>query len=141
MEFAITTLDWTTMKYTTETPSLIRERPSASCVLIKDVDGMSKVAIIGGKSKGMEFWNPLDGSVELVTAQLPAEDGSVHGLMDSYVIPINGGTEFILYSGDKVSHHLGIWRYTVAGNKWERIQLLLEPRSGHAVVPVTGMTC
>ena len=105
------------------------------------MDGLNKVAIIGGTSKGIEFWNPLDGTVELVFSQIPPEEGAVQGLTNSYAIPINEGAELILHSGDKVSHHLGVWRYTAAGNLLKRIGYLLEPRSGHVVLPVPGISC
>jgi hypothetical protein len=67
----------------------------------------------GDKPPSLIFWNKEkkvfttltleDGSLELTLGQLPPEEGSVQGLTNSYAIPINGGSEFILYSGDKVS--------------------------------------
>ena len=139
--FEAVTLDWNTASYTASPIPLIRQRIGSVCAAIQDVDGFSKVAIVGGTSKGMEFWNPLDGTVELVISQLPPEEGAVQGLTNSYVIPINEGSEFILHSGDKVSHHLGVWRYTVAGSVLKRIGYLLEPRSGHVALPVPGISC
>ena len=137
----IMTFDWSTMKYTLHTPPLLRGRVGSSCALIKDKDGTVKVAIVGGNSKGMEFWNPSDGTVELVANEIPPEDGSSIGLTYSQVLPINEGSEFLLYSGYKVSHHKGIWRYNVAENSWKKVGNIMTSRGEHVTLPVTGIDC
>jgi hypothetical protein len=78
---------------------------------LRDNDGLPKVALVGGKSKGMEFWNPADHTVRLVSKELPLEEGAMQGITNSQAVAINEGTEFILYSGNKVSILLiSLWR-------------------------------
>ena len=49
--------------------------------------GNTFVAIVGGyfpHSKGMEIWNPLDGSVKIMTDMIPPEIGAPAGKYASY---------------------------------------------------------
>ena len=66
---------------------LIRPRFFSSCATIKDLKGNTFVAIVGGlfpESKGMEIWNPLDGSVKMMTDMIPPEIGAPAGKYTSY---------------------------------------------------------
>jgi hypothetical protein len=137
----IVTLDWTTMAYTVHQPQLLRPRVASTCALIRGTDGFPRVAIIGGASKGMEFWNPIDGTVEPVSDELPAEEGATQGLSHSQMIPIKDGSEFMFYGGFKGSHHKGIWKYIVATNNWTRVGSTLVARGEHIALPVTGIDC
>ncbi len=137
----VVTLDWSTMEYTTHSPQLLMPRIGSVCAVVKDKDGSAKVAIVGGTSKGIEFWNPADGTVEQVSYQIPAEDGSSIGLTHTQMLPINDGSEFILYSGYKVSHHKAIWRYNVAAKTWTKAGNVLTSRGEHVTLPVTGIDC
>ena len=53
---------------------------------MRDLNGNTVVAIVGGgfqNSKGMEFWNSLDGYVQLITDVIPPEIGRSSGNNDS----------------------------------------------------------
>lgn len=65
------------------------------------------MAIAGGGSQGMEIWNPADGSVTLATFELPPEEGDIGGLDFSQMLPINNGTELLLYGGNQVGYNSG----------------------------------
>ena len=119
----------------------MRARVSSACALIKGVDGFPRVAILGGSSKGMEFWNPIDDSVEMVSEELPQEEGSTMGLIHTQIIPVKEGSELMLYGGFKGSHLKEIWNYNVAENSWTRVGSTLVARGEHVVLPVTGITC
>ena len=114
---------------------------SSACALVKGVDGFPRVAILGGTSKGMEFWNPIDDSVEMVSEELPQEEGSTMGLIHTQIIPVKEGSELMLYGGFKGSHLKEIWNYNVAENSWTRVGSTLVARGEHVVLPVTGITC
>ena len=114
---------------------------SSACALVKGVDGFPRVAILGGSSKGMEFWNPVDDSVEIVSGELPQEEGSTMGLIHTQIIPVKEGSELMLYGGFKGSHLKEIWNYNVAENSWTRVGSTLVARGEHVVLPVTGITC
>ncbi len=86
-------------------------------------DGKPVVAIIGGfqeLQKGMEIWNPRTKTVDLLWDEIPPEVGGKVGLWGSELVPINGGTEFILYGGVNGAYQDGIWKYVVAENSWTR---------------------
>ena len=54
--------------------------------MMKDLNGNTVVAIVGGdfqNSQGMEFWNSVDGSVQLITDVIPPEIGRSSGNNDS----------------------------------------------------------
>ena len=133
--------DWATATYSTNPLLLLRPREGSACAIIKGRDGFPRVAVVGGQSKGMEFWNPSDGSVETIFNQLPPEEGASTGLRYSKIVPIKGGTELLLYGGNKGSDHKGIWKYSVTENTWIRIGDTLVPRGGHVVLPVANVTC
>ena len=59
-----------------------KKRYFSMCALIKTIDGQSVVAIVGGRyaqSKGMEIWNPSDGSIKTVLDAFPLEVLSTTG--------------------------------------------------------------
>jgi len=70
--------------------------------LIKDKDGQPIVAIVGGDYDGrMQTWNPLTSEIKLLWEKIPilAEKEPRHS--DAELLPINQGTGFLLYGGDK----------------------------------------
>jgi len=99
---------------------LIKDRYVSSCALIKAKDGSPVVAIIGGWGKGMEVWNPQTRQVELLWDQIPPEVGASIGLEFAEVLPINDGSELILYGGAPGSITDEIWKYTVETNSWTK---------------------
>jgi len=100
---------------------LFKDRYYSSCALIKAKDGSPVVAIIGGYlNKGMELWNPQTRQVELLWDEIPPEVGASHGLDAAEVLPINDGSELILYGGSDGSTTDEIWKYTVETNNWTK---------------------
>jgi len=100
---------------------LIKYRYRSSCALIKGKDGLPIVAIIGGDEKGMELWNPQTREVELLWNEIPPEVGGSYGLSLAEILPINDGTELILYGGSLWrSYKDEIWKYTVETNSWTK---------------------
>jgi len=78
------------------------------------------VAIIGGLEKGMELWNPATGDVDLLWEEIPPEVDEVRGLQYAEAIPINDGSELIVYGGLDGSTREDIWKYTVETNTWTK---------------------
>jgi hypothetical protein len=142
--FGIVTLDWLTLVYTKHQERLSRKRWKGACTLFNGKDGEPLVAIAGGlpfDSKGMDIWNPADGTVELVTLLLPTETDSSLGLNHAQLLPINGGSEFILYGGFQGEYQQEIWKYAVINSTWSKIGAMLSPREEQVVLPVNGIRC
>lgn len=92
-----------------------------SCGLILDKNGQKVVAIIGGYTgKGMEFWNPENSTIELLSDEIPPERSGLVGLRNAEIVPVNGGKEFILYGGWHGSTEIKIWKYVSLNNTWTR---------------------
>jgi hypothetical protein len=51
----------------------------------------------------MEIWNPADGTVTLVTDELPPEEGDSNSLDFSQLVPIDDGSGLLLYGGNQVT--------------------------------------
>jgi len=101
---------------------LIKPRYQSSCALIKGKDGNPVVAIIGGfpEKGGMELWNPKTREVELLWDEIPPEEGASYGLDLAEVLPINDGSDFILYGGFEGTYKDDIWKYNVETNSWTK---------------------
>jgi len=100
---------------------LNKQRDGSSCALIKAKDGNPVVAVIGGVyEKGMELWNPKTREVELLWDEIPPEEGGSGGLEFAEMLPINDGSELILYGGYHGSFKDDIWKYNVATNSWTK---------------------
>jgi len=100
---------------------LNKQRYGSSCALIKAKDGNPVVAIIGGyPEKGMELWNPKTGEVELLWDEIPPEEGGSTGLQYAEMLPVNDGSDFILYGGATPSYKDDIWKYNVETNSWTK---------------------
>jgi hypothetical protein len=55
---------------------------------MRDINGHMVAAIAGGyyaESKGMEIWNPLDGSVKIQTSVIPPEATAAVGKQDKFL--------------------------------------------------------
>jgi len=99
---------------------LIKGRRFSSCALIKAKDGSPVVAIIGGREKGLELWNPQTGIVELLWEEIPPEVRALTGIEWAEILPINDRSELILYGGYDGSTTDEIWKYTVETNIWTK---------------------
>jgi len=86
-----------------------------------DKDGQPVVAIVGALyDSSMETWNPLTLEIKLLWEKIPIlKEETRH--FDSELLPINQGTGFLLYGGDKGYYSSDeIWKYSVHNNSWER---------------------
>ncbi len=68
------------------------KRLRSSCSLMRDNNGQMLAAVVGGyfaESKGMEVWNPNDGSVKIQASVIPPEQSSSTGkLRNSFCINV-----------------------------------------------------
>jgi hypothetical protein len=95
-------------------------------------------------TKGMELWNPSAETVETISDEIPAEEGSEsEGLQESQIVPINGRSEFLLYGGvvNGQNHSDVIWRFTLETKAWQKVGTMLDAREEHVVLPVSGYQC
>jgi len=99
---------------------LIKDRVASSCALIKSKDGSPVVAIVGGREKGMELWNPQTREVKLLWDEIPPEVDELSGLEYAEMLPINDGSELIFYGGATGSTSNEIWKYTIETNSWTK---------------------
>ena len=142
--YGIVTLDWQTFNYKKHTEKFSRKRWKSACTLLKGRNQEPLVAIAGGiaiDSKGLEIWNPLDGAIKLVSELLPTESENSFGLNHAQLIPINDGTEMVMYGGYQGDYQQEIWKFTVETSSWTKIGNMLVPREEHVVLPVHGVTC
>jgi hypothetical protein len=142
----IVTFDWITMEYTEHNSTLIKERVRSSCSVVKNREGQKVVAIAGGATNttGLEIWNPADDSVQLLYQFLPSEEGhKTEGLQDSRMVPINGGTEILIYGGSFGGYQIQnkIWRYSFQNDSWDEFGKMMIEREEHVVLPVDGLQC
>ncbi len=91
------------MEYTKHTSQLIGERTLSACALLKGSDGEVLVAVASGQSAGMEVWNPVDGSVKMLTSDFPPYADDFPQL-----ISVNDHSELIFYESYYPSQAKGI---------------------------------
>jgi hypothetical protein len=134
-KFQIAAFDWTTNNYTRKTSRLIEARWLSSCAVLKDKHGSMSVAVVGGRySSDLEAWNPEDGKVTTL-AQLPPNN---HTLYSPKLVPINDGSELLMYGGNYRSE---IMKYSSLKNSWEKVKSMLGPKSSLVVLPVENLSC
>ena len=52
--------------------------------------------------------------------------------------------QFLLYGGQVNGFNeteIGIWKYTLSTDSWEKVGDMLQSREEHAVLPVSGLSC
>ena len=88
------------------------------------------------ESRGMEAWNPADGSVQILSEVLPPEEGKFSGLETSQLVSINGGSDLLLFGGWAFNAYAegGIWKFSTAGKTWTRLGDMLAQRAAHFVI-------
>jgi hypothetical protein len=94
----------------------------STCATITGSNGEKLAVVAGGYSTGMEVWNPIDGSVNILTPDFPLATGA--GLPQ--MISIKNGKELIFYEAAEKpeSERNGIWKYDVG--TWHFVQHLDE---------------
>jgi hypothetical protein len=81
------------------------------------------------------------GTVQRINDFLPSEDEASLGLNHAQLVPINGGTELLLYGGWQGDYSADIWKYNIEKDTWTQHGSLLTAREEHIVLPVTGLDC
>lgn len=78
-----------------------------------DGNGQTMVVVFGGEAKGIESWNPRDGSSKVLSVETAPEVGSSSGLMESFLITINGGQDVLIFGGQTSDL---IWLYNLVSS-------------------------
>jgi hypothetical protein len=127
------------MEFTKQTVELNTSRTTSACAMVTGSNGEKLVVVAGGYSSGMEVWNPIDGSVNILTPDFPLATGA--GLPQ--MISIKNGRELIFYEAAEKpeSERNGIWKYDVATNTWTKIGEMKIARNDFVVLPVDDISC
>lgn len=82
-----------------------------------DANGQTMVVVFGGMAKGIESWNPRDGTSKVLSLETEPEIGSSHGLMDSFLITINGGQDVLIFGGQTSQYYMNnVWIYNLVSS-------------------------
>ena len=141
---AILLFDWTTESYNKLKEKLIGKHWKSACALLKTGGGDPIVAVAGGvhrEGQGLEFWDPKESKVKLVSSRLPTETEHSMGLSHAQLVPINEGRQALLYGGNQGEYTADIWKFTVDNSTWTRQGQMLEAREEHAVLAVFDVQC
>ena len=95
--------------------------------------------IAGGSSAGTEIWNPLNGSIVLVSGDFPEVSGIANG--HAKLAPINDNYEALLYGGFYGKTVQTIWKFSGFDLTWSEFGNMLSSRDDHVVIPVDGVQC
>ena len=79
--------------------------------------GQTIVVALGGEAKGIETWNPSDGSSNVLSNETASEVGSTYGLMYASLVTVNNGQDVIIYGG-RTSLYVRnkVWKYNLVSN-------------------------
>ena len=97
--------------------------------------------ITGGQDRGIETWNPVDGRIEAIVAEMPMESGCTKAYRRAKIISINKNTELVFFGGLSDNLITEVWKYKYASSQWEFLGNIQIGRYGHLAVPVIGMKC
>ena len=79
-----------------------------------DESGETIVVALGGEAKGIETWNPSDGSSKVLSNETASEVGSTHGLMYASLVTVNNGQDVVIYGGkNSVLIRNKVWKYNL----------------------------
>ena len=140
----IVLLNWRTMTFTKKEEKLINPRWKSACALLTANNGDPLIAVAGGihaDGKGLEIWNPLQSSVEMINEYLPTESASSLGLNHAQLVPVNGGKEMILYGGFQNDYQSEIWKFTLDTSEWDKMGELAVAREEHIIFPLDTVAC
>ena len=91
--------------------------------------------------KGLEIWSPTDQTVKLVSKLLPTETEKSLGLNHASLVPIEGGTELLLYGGYQGEYQSDIWKYIEKSSTWVKEGVLQLAREEQVVLAVEDVQC
>jgi hypothetical protein len=84
---------------------------------MRDANDQTMVVVFGGEAKGIESWNPLTGSSKILSNETLPEAGSSYGLMDSFLITINGGKDVLIFGGQTSQYYMAaVWIYNLVSS-------------------------
>ena len=89
----------------------------------------------------MELWNPVDGSVKTIVAQLPQEKATNQPLNVATMISVENNTELVILGGNSAGYLSDVWKYKYLDNSWAKLRNLLSPRFEHVAIIVPGLKC
>ncbi len=82
-----------------------------------DGNGQTMVVVFGGEAKGIESWNPRDGSSKVLSLETAPEVESYLGLMDASLISINGGQDVLIFGGRTSRYYMAfVWIYNLVSS-------------------------
>jgi hypothetical protein len=128
------------MSYTKQATELLRNRTWTWCAILENENAEKVVVITGGFSAGTEIWNPLDGSIKLVSEDFPPVTSIGNG--HAKLVPINFGSDLLLYGGvyDGATV-LNIRKFSGSDLSWSEFGRMLSIRDDHVVIPVDDIEC
>jgi hypothetical protein len=84
---------------------------------MKDGNGQTIAVALGGEAKGIEIWNPSDGSSKVLSTEVDSEVGSTHGLMYASLSTVNNGKDVIIFGGkNSLTIRNKVWKYNLVSN-------------------------
>ena len=87
----------------------------------------------------MEIWNPVDGSVKTIVAQLPQEINQP--LNVATMISVENNTELVILGGYSAGYLSDVWKYKYLDNSWLKLRNLLSPRCEHVAIIMPELKC
>ncbi len=129
----ILTFDWIVMEYLKHKSVLIGSRQYSTCALMKGDNGENLAAVAGGTSPGLEIWNPVDGSVKMLTPNFPQRSNNF-----PQMISVEQGRKLIYYN---TQPQTGIWQFDFDRKNWTKIGDLIVARDDFVTLPVPNIAC
>ncbi len=110
------------------------------CAILENENAEKVVVIAGGFSAGTEIWNPLDGSIKLVSEDFPPVTSIPTG--HAKLVPINFGSDLLLYGGYYNGTTVdNVWKFSGSDLSWSEFGRMLSIRDDHVVIPVDDIEC
>ena len=99
------------------------------------------MAIASGMSPGIEVWNPVNGSAQVLNATFPRAYAT--GIQTPTLISVNKGKDLLFYEAwhQRADENKGIWKFHQSNNSWSKIGEMLFARDDFVALPVKDLTC
>ena len=95
----------------------------------------------GGQDRGIDIWNPLEGTIKTIVAEMPMEIGQTKPYQRAKIVSTNKNTELIFFGGMSDNLITEVWKYKYVSGQWELLGNIQIGRIGHLAIPVMGMKC